>query len=229
MRAIWITLIGLVLVGCTTTETRLASSANIRPASAASRVLVVQPDVQLAELTAAGLSAPRADWGQAGRDNLNRDLQAAIVARGRTIGQLDPDILQAGRTGQLIRLHDLVGQSILAFSYGDIRLPTKTGPLDWTLGEGAATLARSGDADYALFVTANGTYASTGRKMLTVGAALLGVDVPLGRQQVFASLVDLKTGRIVWFNLAVAGPSADMRETDGSRQLVKALLKDAPF
>ena len=78
-------------------------------------------------------------------------------------------------------------------------------------------------------MTANGTYASAGRKALMVGAALLGVSLPLGHQYAFASLVDLKTGRIVWFNVANAGPDADMRDPQGSKILVGALLKDAPL
>jgi hypothetical protein len=62
-----------------------------------------------------------------------------------------------------------------------------------------------------------------------VGAALLGVSVPLGQQQVFASLVDLRTGRVVWFNVAVAGPQADMRSQEGAQSLCRSLLKGVPL
>ncbi len=53
--------------------------------------------------------------------------------------------------------------------------------------------------------------------------------MPLGSQLVFASLVDLKTGRVVWFNSSLAGPSADMRNPEGAAALTTALLKNIPL
>jgi len=84
-------------------------------------------------------------------------------------------------------------------------------------------------ADYALFVTARGTYSSAGRKAAMIGMAMLGVSIPLGSQQIFASLVDLRTGRVVWFNVATAGPQADIRTPEGASLLVKDLLKGVPI
>jgi len=51
----------------------------------------------------------------------------------------------------------------------------------------------------------------------------------LGHQQVLASLVDLKTGRVVWFNVATTGQNADMREPAGTASLVTSLLKSIPL
>lgn len=62
-----------------------------------------------------------------------------------------------------------------------------------------------------------------------VAMALLGQAVPTGSQRVFASLVDLKTGKIVWFNMAIAGADSDMRDVDGAKRLTSAVLKDAPL
>ncbi len=62
-----------------------------------------------------------------------------------------------------------------------------------------------------------------------VGAVILGVGLPTGGQQVYASLIDLKTGKVVWFNVAVAGPDADMRDPEGAELLVESMLKDVPL
>jgi hypothetical protein len=220
-----------LLAACgTTTDTRLAAPTAISKPAANSKVLVVQPDVQLSLLTTVGLQEPRADWSQDARRNLEQALQSELRAKAHPSDVLDPGQAMGGREGQLIRLHDAVGQSILAFNYGVINLPTKKkGSFDWTLGEGATELRESRGADYALFVTARGSYSSGGRKALMVGAALLGVGVPLGGQQAFASLVDLKTGRIVWFNVARAGAQDDMRTPEGARALVGQLLTGAPL
>lgn len=221
----------VVLAACgTTTDIRTAAPTAINKPATNAKVIVVQPDVQLSLLTTVGLQEPRADWSQQARGNLASALQSEMRAKTHPSELLDPGTAMAGREGQLIRLHDAVGQSILAFNYGLINLPTKKkGEFDWTLGEGAQELRVNRGADYALFVTARGSYSSAGRKAMMVAGALLGVGVPLGGQQAFASLVDLKTGRIVWFNVARAGPDDDMRSAEGSRALVGQLLTGAPL
>lgn len=227
MRVFAVAALCLWLAACTTTQTKTAFKDPKKPPPGA-RVLLLQPDVQLALLTAGGVTEPRADWSESGRANLSRDIEAALKTRSHAYGVLDPSTAMTGRVGQLLRLHGAVGQAIQAHSYGPYRLPTKK-EFDWTLGQGAQELASAHQADYALFVTSRGTYASGGRMATAVGLSLVGVAIPLGQQQVYASLVDLKTGRVIWFNVAVAGPNADMREASGSASLVQSLLKDLPL
>ena len=227
MRILAVAAACLILAACTTTNTKTAFETPQKP-DAGARVLLLQPDVQLALLTAGGVTEPRADWSEAGRDNLSRDIEAALKGRAHQYATLDPAVAMNGRVGQMLRLHSAVGQSIQAFSYGPYKLPTKQG-FEWTLGPGALEVANAHNADYALFVTSRGTYASGGRIATAVGLSLLGVAMPLGQQQVYASLVDLKTGQVIWFNVAVAGPNADMREADGSAALVASLLEELPL
>ncbi|MBX9576096.1 MAG: hypothetical protein K2X07_10705 [Caulobacteraceae bacterium] len=212
---------------CTTTDSRTAIGIG-QPREGAT-VLLVRPDVQLALLTAAGLPEPRADWSDEATANLERSFTSQLSGSRYAIKSIDPESAMGGRSGQLLRLHEAVGTSIALFEYGPYRLPTKKGSFAWTLGEGASSLADEYGADYALFVFANGTYASSGRIATTLVLAAFGVSVPLGSQQAFVSLVDLRTGQIIWFNMAVAGPQADMRNPSGSDSLVTSLLKDAPL
>lgn len=224
------TLLGcLLLAACTTTNSRIAAPAMLSPPAANATVLVVQPDAQIYLLTAAGLQEAREDWSRSAQSNLAKSLDGALSGRSHKIEMLDPAASMEGRTGQLLRLHQAVGLSIQTFEYGPFKLPTKKGGFDWTLGEGATELRAARGADYALFITARGSYASAGRKAVMVGAAILGVGIPLGSQQVYASLVDLRTGRVIWFNVALAGPSADMRTPEGAGLLVTDLLKGAPL
>lgn len=226
-RLLAVAAICLGLAACTTTNTNVALGAGDSVPKGA-RVLLIQPDVQLGLLTASGVTEPRADWSQAGQSNLSAEIQGQMTARSHTLMLADPDDLMAGRQGQLLRLHQAVGESILMFNYGPLRLPTKP-EFDWTLGSGTRSLANSADADYALFVRGQGNYASGGRVAAAVGMSMLGVAVPLGEQRVFASLIDLQTGQVVWFNVAVAGPQADMRETAGAASLTASLLEDIPL
>lgn len=219
----------LAMAACTTTEVRKAAPTAIAAPVADSKVIVVNPDVKLAVLTAAGLQEPREDWSQSARANLNTAINDALKGRAHRFEALDPQASMDGRAGQLLRLHEAVGQSILVYSYGGLRLPTKAKGFDWTLGEGAQVLGQQHQAAYALFVTGRGTYASAGRAAVMIGAAMLGVGVPMGSQQVFASLIDLHTGQVVWFNVATAGPNADIRSPAGAAALTRDLLKGAPL
>ena len=226
-RAILIAAVCVLAAACTTTDTRLAKG--LSAPRSGTTVLLVKPDVQLGLLTAAGLREARADWTQQGAVNLESSLERALATSSYTIKPVNPDEVLGGRTGQLMRLHEAVGQSIISFEAGPDRRPTKSDGFAWTLGEGTQSLADEYQADYALFTYGKGTYASGGRIATMVALSLVGVSVPLGSQQAFVSLVDLRTGQVIWFNMAVAGPQADMRSVEGADSLVGSLLKDAPL
>lgn len=223
-----VTTAALALAACTHTATRIAAPENLSKPAPGAKVLLIEPDVSLALLTASGVQEPRADWSDTAEKNLAKHIEGDLKVKSYTLSTMDPDEAMGGRVGQLLRLNDAVVQSIGAFNYGLYKLPTKKS-FDWTLGEGAQALGAETGADYALFVTAKGSYASGGRVAAMVGLSLLGVSMPLGGQNAVASLVDLKTGRVVWFNVAVASPSADMREDAGADSLVGSLLKDVPL
>lgn len=226
---LWHALAALVFLGACASASPKTFTGTYAPPPAGSRVLVMTPDVQLAVLTAAGLQEPREDWSRAGRDNLAAAIAAQIAREGHSASALDPGMAMEGRSGQLIRLHDAVGYSILAVNYGGANLPTRRNNFEWTLGQGVQELGAQYNADYALFITARGSYASSGRVAAMVGLAILGVGVPLGGQQAFASLVDLRTGNVIWFNVAQAAPSQDMRETGGAAGFADVLLRGAPL
>src|SRR5262245_49051380 len=69
------------------------------PLPANSRVLVMQPDVQLALLTAAGIPEPREDWSTAGRDNLAQGLATFVDHEEHIPSTLDPATAMEGRIG----------------------------------------------------------------------------------------------------------------------------------
>ena len=60
-----------------------------------------------------------------------------------------------------------------------------------------------------------------------VALALLGVGISGGAQIGYASLVDLKTGQVVWFNNLARG-YGDLRDEKSALETVEALLKGFP-
>jgi hypothetical protein len=218
----------LVVAACATSQP-MTFTGQFQPPPAGSRVLVMTPDVQLAVLTAAGLQEPREDWSRSGRDNLAGAIATHVGTEGHAASSLDPTTAMDGRVGQVIRLHDAVGTSILAINYLRVNIPTRRENFEWTLGEGVREVGAAHNADYALFVTARGSYASAGRAAAVVGMAILGVGLPMGGQQAFASLVDLRTGNVIWFNVVTAAPGEDMREAEGAAEVTRRLMEDAPL
>jgi hypothetical protein len=82
-------------------------------------------------------------------------------------------------------------------------------------------------ARYALFSWLRDSYASAERKAAMIGLALLGIGISGGQQVGYASLVDLETGRVVWFN-RLARQSGDLREAESAAETVDALLSEFP-
>jgi hypothetical protein len=62
-----------------------------------------------------------------------------------------------------------------------------------------------------------------------VASALLFGVVPQGGMQLgFASLVDLQTGQIVWFNRLVS-PAGDLRTPEAAEKAIQELLVNNPL
>lgn len=220
-------------VACTTTQTRVTKSLPEKPA-AGTGILVLKPDIELSLLTASGLQEPNTQWSREALTNIQATLTTVLQGRQQRFIAMDPDTIVSGRTNQILRLHDAVANSILMFNYGFATLPTKRSDnFDWTLGPGALELARAAaagsDAKYALITLGRGSYSSGGRWAIAIAGAALGASVPMGGQQIYASLVELETGKVVWFNVATAGPQDDMRKPEGARGLITTLMKDVPL
>ena len=222
--------LALVLAGCTT-STVLARAEKPRPLTPGARILLMEPDIQLYEMTASGILEPKADWTAAAVTNVGAALTDVFAAKqAAAVPYATPNDADREHTHlQLIKLHERVGNTIITFRYGQLlRLPGKGDVFDWTLGQAAQTLTEDSGADYALFVRFLDSYASSGRVATMVVFAVLGVGLPGGNQVGFASLVDLKTGDLVWFNRLV-NPKGDLRTPGRAREAVQALLTDLPL
>lgn len=219
----------LALTGCA--ATRQVVDTRHQTPSTNYRLIVMQPDVQVAMLTAGGLLEPREDWTNQARGHVLNALQAQQRSRGgqitvaRTREQMggDPQALI-----ELTRLHAAVGQAIKLHKYAGVPLPTKKTKFDWTLGDLAVDYGTLTLYDYALFVHAEDSFSSGGRVALQA-ASFLGCIVGIcvmpqgGVQAAFASLVDLKTGQVVWFNVLTSGVG-DIRTEQGAKNMVDDLL-----
>lgn len=224
----------LVLValaaGCTQTTTLIRTD-GARPVLAGARVLLMPTTITLYELTAGGLQEPKADWTASARTHILTALQGELAKDHiRLVAYWPPNTDPSKQYAyiQIDKLHDLVGVTILKHRLGlGPSLPTKQDVFDWSLGAGARVLHQDTGADYGLFLFIQDSYATAGRKAMMAVAAVGGVVVPGGRQLGFASLVDLTSGDIVWFNWLPNG-THDLRAADTARKAIRELLAGFP-
>ncbi len=222
-------------------QTRQFADVEFTPPQGDYKLLVMRPDVTVGSVTTGGMVEPRADWTEQARANLitalkaqqaTRGGNAVIMERRDSLPGIEPETI-----AELERLHYAVGQSIALHRYSGRYLPTKRGKgLDWTLGQDAVRLGQRTGMDYALFLYAEDSFASTGRialQVLGVAGCVVGFCAPNiggGGQFAYASLVDLRSGEVVWFNVLQAGTQiaginmGDIRKPEGAAQMVDRLL-----
>lgn len=221
-------LVVLGVAGCISTQP-LETTNKFEKVDGPARLLLLEPDVEVRFVKASEVRETRADWTEAAETNLVAELGRQLADRNIDLTLFSMDSATE-REVQLVKLHEAVGNTILAHRFGLEPLPTKRDKFDWSLGPGVHEFAENHDADYALLLFARGEYASAGKVLANiVMAAAIGASGSTGGQVAFASLIDLRTGDIVWFNVATMGAGTDMRELDGAERLVSTLLKSAPL
>jgi hypothetical protein len=208
-----------------------AQNANLAPGfsqlAKSAKVVVMPVDVELFSMSAGGVNEPKADWTAAAHDHMKSALSAKAVKLGFRADLIEESA--ADEFAEPIALHAAVARSIaLHHSMGGVwALPTKEGRLDWSFGDAMKPLQDKTGAQYGLFVWVRDSYASAERKLAMVGLALMGVAITGGAQVGYASLVDLASGQVMWFNRLARG-SGDLREAVSAAESIEALLAGFP-
>lgn len=196
------------------------------------KVAVMPSDIELFELTAGGIAEPKAEW----TETASRHFRNALLKKERQLGLEAVEIAEdrADDLAEVNAVHAAVARAIAMHHLGALQLPTKGENLDWSLGEAAQIAKQATGADYALFTWIRDSYASAGRQAFMAAFAVLaiasgggGAGVRGGAQVGYASLVDLSTGRVVWFN-RLQRSSGDLREADKAEETLDALLRKFP-
>ena len=222
-------------------QTRQYADVQFTPPEGDYKLLVLRPDVTVGSLTTGGMVEPRAEWIDQARTHIIEAVRAQQASRGGKVTIVEhrneiPGVSEQ-ELADIERLNFAVDQSIVEHKYLGDYLPTKRGRgLDWTLGADAVKLGQKTGYDYALFLHAEDQVASTGRIALGVlgfAGCFVGFCAPNigGAEQLdYASLVDLHTGEVVWFNVVSAASQVpgikfgDLRTREGAAQMIERLL-----
>lgn len=189
------------------------------------KVLIAPIDVELFSISGGGVLEPKADWTEAAHRHMKSALRD-IVSHLR-MGASELDGAKADEMAELLNLHAAVARSIAIHHQGNMKLPTKDNKLDWSFGDVMRPLQSASGARYALFTWVRDSYTSAERVAMMIGLALLGVGVGGGAQVGYATLVDLETGQVLWFN-QMRRASGDLRVADKAAESVRALLTGFP-
>ena len=215
----------LILSACATTQ-NVQQIDRLESVGENPRILLMPPDIRYYLVTVGGVPEPHAEWTEAARNNFQAAVQDYAAGRGtdlRTLSDADLTPVEISYS----ELHRAVGMTALSNHFYGMKLPTKAGAFDWSLGPDIRQIGEDHEADYALFVFFRDEQASGGRVAFAVLAAAAGGYMSAGAEYGFASLVDLKTGDIVWFNVVGAG-SGELRDPAGAATAVDTLFRDMP-
>lgn len=213
-----------LLAGCVATNVSTSAGFNGVPKN--SSLLLMPPDIKMYRVTASGISEPIAEWTDKARIEFQAALDQFTQAESIAVTRQDGSDLTDNAV-EYDKLHAAVGQTILNNHYSPIKLPAKQGAFDWSLGDGMRSLTSDESHQFALFLHYRDYEAGGGRVGMAIFAAALGASIYTGHQGGFASLVDLRSGNIVWFN-NVPLSQGNVRTAAGAQTLVKQLLSGLP-
>lgn len=220
----------LWLTGCSVRTTYEVVDDNFVAPKGNYKLMVMQPDISVGVLTAGGSFEFREDWTKQATQNVIRALKKQRLGRGvqtKVAVSKEDTGADPALVADLTWLHTVVGEAVRTHKFGAMPvmpLPTKKNRVDWTLGEPAVKFGAATKYDYALFLHATDSFSSGARKALYVATVLTGGVLQSGAQRAYASLVDLKTGELVWFNTSFSN-NGDIRTPEGAEDLVSSLLE----
>jgi len=231
MKAILAAALALIALACA--GTAAAQSMNLAPGFQSlpkgAKVAIMPTDIELFVISAGGVVEPKADWTESASMHFKEALLKKREALGFTAVELTAK--QADEADEINALHGAISRAIAMHHFGPLRLPTKDGKLDWSMGDSVQSIKQATGADYALFSFVRDSYASGERKAAMVAIAILTLGraaLALGTQSGYASLVDLNTGRVVWFNQLLRA-TGDLREPESAAETLDALLREFPL
>ncbi|MEO0983134.1 MAG: hypothetical protein AAFX03_10835 [Pseudomonadota bacterium] len=222
-----------MLSGCATGQSSLMMS-DFEETRDSVRVLMMEPDVSMFFFTTGGQEM-RADWTERATENLSSALRTELENSGETVIQFVASEGGTEEIRQLLLLNEAVTQTVrdhVGIAGANVipsPLPHRAARrLDYTLGAQATELADAFDADYAAFLVSRAQFESSGVFMRSVFVGTLTGFVPASQRfrGTYVSLVDLKSGDVVWVNGRTVG---DPRDPEEAADIAAAIMESSPL
>lgn len=223
------------VVAVTLCSTAAMAGGSAPPATAAAvtsptpiKVLLLPSDLKIYNFTAGGSLDIQPDASAAADKQADADLQQMLPSDGFQL-VLMPSLSadQQQRLKESIALYRLASEDAKAVDNlgGDWKQALQR--FDYSVGPNLQFLKQSTGADYALIVFGADADSTGGRVAMSVFFAALGVGIARGRNYMYAGLVDLNTGNIIWLDDDHKNASnfTDKKAVDA---IIQNLLQDYP-
>jgi hypothetical protein len=222
---------GALLSACATTEAPIG--AEFRPIAESVSILVMAPDVEVSFVTTGGAEF-REDWTAQAKSNLMHALLSELAESGERVTLYDAaHQTEAGQ--QALLLNQAVTDAFAAHVVF-MDASAFVGPLPhqrnqreiYTLGESARAFAPNTDAQYALFLTSRTQIESSGLSAANALVSIVAGYTPASAnfRGAYVSLVDLRTGDIVWLRGHNQG---DPRNAQEAASMLDEVFDDSPL
>ena len=114
------------------------------------KILLMPVDLEICELTLAGMCEPSASWTKDSGENIIISFEEILNKRNAVLKKYNKND-QNDQIIQIIKLHSQTGQEIINNEYGSFKLPTKK-EFKWSLGQKVKLLKNKYKSDYAIFI-----------------------------------------------------------------------------
>lgn len=194
------------------------------------KVLLLPPQMFVAELSAGGVIQKQNDWTKEASENLLLAAENHLRDKGQfeTLRMPKLDEADDEKVESHIALYDRISYAIYIYGRGDNSgWEQKKTEWDYTRGEGLAFLREKTGADTALFFTGIDIISTSSRRAAFAVGLMLGVAIPLGQSFISVGLADLKTGEIRWLSYDQS-MTLDSRDPEMAKQLVEDFFETYP-
>lgn len=199
--------------------------------AAPKKIVLLPVDIRVKEMSAGGVVEEVEEWSKQGKQSVD----SSIRELSRSTNKFElvdlPEMSEEEKKTleEYVALYDVVaGNALMVTNFGGEAWQHKKKHFDYTLGEGLEFLRDRTGADSALILIGEDVVSSSGRKAAFILAAAVGVSIPLGHSLMYAGIVDLKTGDVLWFDYTISVDGKDLRVAEDSKKLLEELLKNYP-
>ena len=105
------------------------------------KILLMPIDIEICELTIAGICEPNASWTKESKKNIILGFEEILKNKNASLNKYNKKD-QNNEIVQLIKLHTQMGQEIINNEYGSMELPTKEN-FDWSIGNKVKLLKKN--------------------------------------------------------------------------------------
>lgn len=228
----------LLAAGCATPRAAVNQSFGKNPSrQLPQRVLLVQPDIRVHEISAGGVVEKVDEWCKQASENAVSSLQESVrtqhlfeLVRASSASTADQAILE-----QHAALYALVSGSAHGAQISPFKAwQDRAANFDYSIGPGLKDVAERTQVDAAVFLVGTDYISSAGRKAAMafgiLAAAFTGIVIVPPSMPAFMSvgLVDMRTGDLLWYGTDLRSGASDLRDPAVMKSLVHGMLKTYP-